>query len=214
MRRVFNLVSLLSLVLCAATVLLWVRSLNTGDRFGWSRVHGERGRRGEIASGRGRIVLSLDTAETPFISGYADEPGRGWEHGDVAWIMHERDSYGFPESGPIREWRICGFEIITFNAGCVIASVRDATVVVVTAILPLLWVTRVLLIRKVDPRHCPKCGYNLCGNTSGTCPECGKPILSCASAADPKKLAVRARRGGNDQHLPQAAGSKSRPPSV
>ncbi len=28
--------------------------------------------------------------------------------------------------------------------------------------------------KEVDP--CSKCGYNLTGNVSGTCPECGQPI--------------------------------------
>ncbi len=27
--------------------------------------------------------------------------------------------------------------------------------------------------RKHPPGHCQRCGYNLTGNTSGTCPECG-----------------------------------------
>jgi len=27
-----------------------------------------------------------------------------------------------------------------------------------------------------DGIPCPSCGYNLRGNTSGTCPECGAPI--------------------------------------
>ena len=27
------------------------------------------------------------------------------------------------------------------------------------------------------PGHCPHCSYNLTGNVSGICPECGKPIL-------------------------------------
>lgn len=26
------------------------------------------------------------------------------------------------------------------------------------------------------PPHCQKCGYNLTGNVSGVCPECGRPI--------------------------------------
>ena len=29
--------------------------------------------------------------------------------------------------------------------------------------------------RRVLPGHCPTCGYNLTGNTSGKCPECGEP---------------------------------------
>jgi predicted amidophosphoribosyltransferase len=30
--------------------------------------------------------------------------------------------------------------------------------------------------RRTPPGHCPKCGYNLTGNVSGICPECGTPI--------------------------------------
>jgi len=29
--------------------------------------------------------------------------------------------------------------------------------------------------RRIPPGHCQKCGYNLTGNESGKCPECGKP---------------------------------------
>ncbi len=27
--------------------------------------------------------------------------------------------------------------------------------------------------RRIPPGHCQKCGYDLTGNTSGRCPECG-----------------------------------------
>jgi predicted Zn-ribbon and HTH transcriptional regulator len=30
--------------------------------------------------------------------------------------------------------------------------------------------------RRVPYGHCPKCGYNLFGNTSGRCPECGEAL--------------------------------------
>ncbi len=30
--------------------------------------------------------------------------------------------------------------------------------------------------RRIPPGHCQKCGYNLTGNVSGVCPECGKAI--------------------------------------
>ena len=30
----------------------------------------------------------------------------------------------------------------------------------------------------VSPSGCTECGYNLTGNTSGTCPECGTPVPS------------------------------------
>ena len=30
--------------------------------------------------------------------------------------------------------------------------------------------------RRIPPGHCKKCGYNLTGNVSGICPECGRVI--------------------------------------
>jgi len=30
--------------------------------------------------------------------------------------------------------------------------------------------------RRIPSGHCQKCGYNLTGNTSGVCPECGEKI--------------------------------------
>ena len=36
---------------------------------------------------------------------------------------------------------------------------------------------RALGIKPPDPNACKECGYNLTGNVSGICPECGTPIL-------------------------------------
>jgi len=30
--------------------------------------------------------------------------------------------------------------------------------------------------RRFPPGHCPSCGYNLTGNQSGVCPECGNAV--------------------------------------
>jgi predicted amidophosphoribosyltransferase len=34
--------------------------------------------------------------------------------------------------------------------------------------------------------HCRKCGYNLTGNISGVCPECGEPSRSGTGEAGPR----------------------------
>ncbi len=36
--------------------------------------------------------------------------------------------------------------------------------------------------RKHPPGHCPHCGYDLTGNESGVCPECGRAIAAEAKA--------------------------------
>jgi hypothetical protein len=40
--------------------------------------------------------------------------------------------------------------------------------------------------RPIPPGHCRKCGYNLTGNVSGVCPECGKPVRSRGGEAGPE----------------------------
>jgi hypothetical protein len=35
--------------------------------------------------------------------------------------------------------------------------------------------------RRISPGHCRKCGYNLTGNVSGICPECGQPTTDVTS---------------------------------
>jgi hypothetical protein len=36
--------------------------------------------------------------------------------------------------------------------------------------------------RRIPPGHCQKCGYNLTGNVSGRCPECGEPAAQPSEA--------------------------------
>ena len=40
--------------------------------------------------------------------------------------------------------------------------------------------------RQPDPRLCTRCGYDLTGNVSGTCPECGTGV----AAAQLKELTI------------------------
>jgi hypothetical protein len=81
-------------------------------------------------------------------------------------------------------------------------------------ILPL-WIPAVVLAiatallwyldrRRIPPGHCRKCGYDLTGNVSGRCPECGTEIKSVRAgsrlAGDPKlrfdNATVQSRRDG------------------
>ncbi len=44
--------------------------------------------------------------------------------------------------------------------------------------------------RRIPPGHCQKCGYNLTGNVSGVCPECGEPIARQTVSADSRADAL------------------------
>jgi hypothetical protein len=40
----------------------------------------------------------------------------------------------------------------------------------------LVWYRHRSSVRRHPPGHCKKCGYDLTGNESGRCPECGQPL--------------------------------------
>jgi hypothetical protein len=58
------------------------------------------------------------------------------------------------------------------------ATASHATLPLWPALLTALAVTAYLFgrDRRIPPHHCQNCRYNLTGNTSGTCPECGAII--------------------------------------
>jgi hypothetical protein len=62
-------------------------------------------------------------------------------------------------------------------------SISNAWLVVITAICPVIWIIRFSLKRCGHGRgRCVSCGYNLTGNTSGVCPECGTTVPRKAEA--------------------------------
>lgn len=66
-----------------------------------------------------------------------------------------------PEAVPDRaSWKIAGAVRVVLIAtpGLIVAALIAATG------------------RKPEPNRCRSCGYDLTGNTSGRCPECGSPV--------------------------------------
>ena len=60
-------------------------------------------------------------------------------------------------------------------------SIRLPALASIFLVLPLIWVSTLTYSRlqrrnRLAHKLCPKCGYNLTGNTSGVCPECGRSI--------------------------------------
>jgi len=45
--------------------------------------------------------------------------------------------------------------------------------------------------RPTPPGHCPRCRYNLTGNTTGVCPECGLELIKTKTGAPPQTAAPR-----------------------
>jgi hypothetical protein len=173
-RRLFTILSALSLLLCVATVVLWVRSYWATDLVGWTRAD----RRVLGAGGmRGRLVLvrTVPTKEMPDY--FRPNGGPGWRYyrGEAGsgWALE----FGEGETG----WRLAG---LRYAEGPQLFSHCHALVVPCWLLLvgfgtPLVGWLSILCRRHSRERRrqeklCRHCGYDLRA-TPGRCPECGTP---------------------------------------
>jgi len=84
---------------------------------------------------------------------------------------------------------VCGYSVSQSILGqgnyALIATVRQVSIPLPVPILLFAIVSTILWRRDryIPPGHCVRCGYNLTGNTSGVCPECGSVIRMFASQA-------------------------------
>ena len=98
--------------------------------------------------------------------------GRGWRVGGIEYYHSDRKYVSTP---PVRYW-IWGFRVI---------GLRLWLPAVAAALPPAFWLAH-RLRRRPPPGLCRRCGYNLTGNVSGNCPECGDPIVRVV----PRQVAV------------------------
>ena len=164
-RRLLNLLTALSLLLCVAVVALWVRSYFVTEVAGWGRVgHGAgagRLRVYGVGSGRGRVVLVVvDSAPSELNPEYA----RGF-------YLREPPAEVERDRPHLSVWNRMGFFLLERPENGVILPMWLLAVAAMA--LP---VCRATAWRRARKRrltgHCPGCGYDLRA-TPGRCPECG-----------------------------------------
>jgi hypothetical protein len=188
-RKLFTFASLLSLLICVATVALWIRSYYRLDgvslRFA---SHLEIAAKSE----QGTVTLILTRyPKTRFATKFEAR----------TWKYHFYDLFDSPDSTMDRiltsnmHRSLWGYEEGRFP-GLRAYSSREAAdadfavpdykrwflmprlwvVAAVFGILPLAYVPRSWARRPRDGK-CRSCGYDLTGNTSGICPECGMEVM-------------------------------------
>jgi hypothetical protein len=174
-RRVATFLSALSLALCVATAVVWVWSYMWQD--------GVRVSAGflttRVGFGGGQVAITA-IIEAPSSSRRPN--------GHIVWDQRPggaaiTDAIDSDQPG---QWAKLGFGYIwdspTFGTRMFAIVVPCWFVLPVLAILPALTVRRILR-RKHDSGSCGNCGYDLTGNTSGTCPECGTKTKGAAAYA-------------------------------
>ena len=193
-RKLSNFAAAVSLTLCAATVVLWVRSNNTRYEV-WLARHSCY----SVAIQHGCIEFSCEARH----KGHAPDSNSFVDDGPAPISL--RLQAGMGSYGPLPPfarvvWSRAGIAVLDrgsvapdspyvimdehFHGGPMtiryesVIVVHGAYFVAVFAFLPL---TRLIRLRRnTDGASCAICLYNLTGNTSGVCSECGTPITGTA----------------------------------
>ena len=174
-RHLLILLTGLSLLLCAAVAVFWVRGYWVSDELGWA-WHRADGSRLAIAFGSGRGGLG---------AGVSRVPSRGPRGSGHLWRRHATGYYGGADWPSLGRGGM-GFYVtahanpatgVHITGGCAPAPLAFAAV----AALPALAVRRWLARRDAHPGLCPRCGYDLRA-TPERCPECGG-TTACLPAA-------------------------------
>jgi hypothetical protein len=147
-RRLLNLLTVVSLLLCVAVVVLWVRSWSARDSVQWQRIGDGRIETWLLVVAEGRIGLTGERV-----------PAQNLPAGsEVSWGV------GLPRTVPAA--RGPGSTLPLWH------------LVVYASVLPLWWLARqqssaaAARNRRRVLGLCPACGYDLRG-TPDRCPECG-----------------------------------------
>ena len=184
-RRVLGTLASVALLLCAAAVVLWVRSYRVSDYLTNSRYAftGNRveTRQRTVLVGAGNVAF---VAESATLRGRFAEPDpnprqRGWR-----W-----DTEGTQPPGSIlllgrapSPWNRAGFGRFSASRGRAGEFEERFRAVMVPlwlpaavfGVLPAVRLgRRVKAVLRARAGRCTRCGYDLTGNTSGVCPECG-----------------------------------------
>jgi hypothetical protein len=216
-RWVFNISAAVSLLLCVAISVSWVRSYSMTELAGWYRIRWSGNTCQSISFGyyselggmrffffdRTGTIDTLDSAtylrkpadqfsmihESPSEYPYMDQVfpgvgrlGFGIYHGPrktTLWALLPTGAGYGPDSGAPDRSRFDAPPIFVpmRTDNDIFILVPDWFLVTMSAVLPTYWVARRRnRARRARLELCRGCGYNLTGNASGVCPECGVVI--------------------------------------
>jgi len=189
-RRFIGVAAAVSLVLCAAAGGMWVRSGTRSD-CAWSPASG--------GGGVGSVVIY--SGNGGLFVGRAGRWPRGAKWGCASEAVGSASSFtpgiGHPAAGQFRVQRLPGLNVIHASGWlttpadrvilaartpqpltCISARYSHLTLLAgfLPAVVAVRWAIGLRQRRRGASDRCRNCGYNLTGNTSGICPECGTPL--------------------------------------
>jgi len=164
-RHLFTVSSALSLLLCGATAVLWIRSYRVSDEVGLYFGDGRTCQ--ALTSTRGRIqwVFARTRQKQDRVSAASMVIHQSDMPYDMPALPHQLLAMGWGEASTVPPW-------LSRPA----LSMPDAYLVTLLLILPALWIYRDIRgRRRTHSGVCHACGYDLRA-TPDRCPECGRLV--------------------------------------
>ena len=170
-RKLLNFTVAVSLVLFLATVALWVRSYWVADVILLPKA--EWWRRYTINSDLGTLIVWTEVLRPPSDSPYWDR--LALDRARTDWLRTQRS----------KDIGWTGFAVRSTGVAhqLLMVSMPYWFLAVLTASLP---AVSLLHKRRLHFQVCPICSYNLTGNTSGVCPECGTAVPKAPADKSPR----------------------------
>ena len=166
-RRLFTILSALSLLLCVAVCVMWVRSYWVADTLSFRYREGTPTRWFFVTSGRGRAGIASYWFNYPW------QPTPEWAHGRVGWrTAPVKPAYA--EDSHKVVWERLGVRLYRYadRRNHAAWSLSLSYLYIPLLPLPLLALLYLFPTRRRRSGLCPSCGYDLRA-TPGRCPECG-----------------------------------------
>jgi hypothetical protein len=190
-RRLFNFAAAVSLLLCGIILLFWIRSywfISSALRYG-DTVSAPQGREIGRRCWKGEVLLAAGSLQLNWVKPYYDDGPPHWEFSDEIRLTHYfSDRSNDPQKPPGALG--FGWRHITGQGRFRSLEISSPVwfIALLAAVLPC-W--RVLSgfnrSRQIAGSLCVACNYNLTGNTSGTCPECGTSVPKAPAEKSPRQ---------------------------
>lgn len=176
-RHLFTGMCGLSLILCLASAIFWIRSYSRSEGISYRSTAGEQ----SLYTAKGHLVLDLyltHWAQVRYPGVWMRRDRAGTPHNFLQDVVAGQVDIDF-------SWHRAGFawykKHLRNNDTITIAVAPFWSLSLITAALPLTWTAARLRSWRLRRRlraqgRCENCGYDLRGTPLGNpCPECGKP---------------------------------------
>ena len=186
-RRLLNLLTGGSLLLCVAVSVLWVRSRSVGDYITFTTRNGDGTRETvwDFGSGRGRVCLGARTFVWPAPESPGSAPSKSteWKVQSTVPVIDPASDFGreevhWEDFGVIRQSTV---DITGLRVGWYSVLFPLWLPLCLFTLLPAIRLSRHLKRRGKVNTLCPTCGYDLRA-TPDRCPECGVISASVSAA--------------------------------